>query len=85
MNTIQIVNLKCGGCAKTIKSALEKKGITNVSVDTVSQKVDFNGDVEKARLILSRIGYPEKDSPEAESLFKKAKSYVSCARGKMKK
>lgn len=83
MNTIQIVNLKCGGCAKTITEALKKAGMENISVDTIGQKVDFDGDADKARIILSGLGYPEKGSPEAESLLKKAKSYVSCARGKV--
>jgi copper chaperone len=83
MNIIQIVNLKCGGCAKTITSALEKAGMENISVDTIKQEVIFEGEAEQAKKILAGLGYPEKGSPEAESLLKKAQSYVSCARGKM--
>jgi copper chaperone len=84
MNTIEIVNLKCGGCASSIKSSLEKAGMENISVDISCQKISFDGDINRARKILASMGYPEKGSPEAESLFKKAKSYVSCAIGKMR-
>lgn len=84
MNTIKIVNLKCEGCKNTIISTLEKNGILNVNVDIKKQEVSFEGDMQIVKEQLAKIGYPEAGSPEAESLIKKAKSFVSCAMGKMK-
>jgi copper chaperone len=85
MNTIKVVNIKCGGCAHSIRKALENQGFENVSVDESKMEVSFEGDCWVAVEILSKMGYPEVGSKEAESLIKKAKSYISCARGKMSK
>ena len=86
MNIVKVVNIKCGGCAKGIRSALEEKRATNVSVDIENQKVSFEGevDLEEIKRTLAGMGYPESGSEEAESFFKKAKSYISCAIGKTK-
>lgn len=84
MPKITIVNLKCGGCAKSIEAALNGAGFMGVSVDQEANEVSFEGDREKARVILEKLGYPEMGSKKAESLFKKAKSFLSCARGRMK-
>lgn len=85
MDTINVVNIKCGGCEKGIVSALTKDGMENISVDIESQKVSFDGDAEIAKKTLSKMGYPEANSPEAKKFSKKAKSYISCAIGKTKK
>lgn len=83
MVTLQVVNIKCGGCQKNIISTLTKNAFTNVSVDIEKQEVSFEGDRTKAMEILLKMGYPEASSPEAKSLLKKGKSYVSCAIGKL--
>jgi copper chaperone CopZ len=83
MNTIQVVNIKCGGCRKSIMEAMQKESFSSVEVNIEKQEVSFEGDVEKAKVMLSKMGYPEADSEAAKSLTKKAKSYVSCALGKM--
>ena len=82
METLHVVNIKCGGCEKNIASNLERAGLTNISVDTAAQTVSFDGDPAAARTTLSKIGYPEAGTPEAESILKKAHSYISCAIGK---
>jgi len=84
MNTLQVVNIKCGGCIKSITAALEKKGMKNISVEIENQTVSFEGDPEIAKKSLSKMGYPEVSSEEAKSLLKKGQSLVSCAIGKMK-
>ena len=84
MNTIKIVNVKCGGCEKTITSALNKIGMKNVSVNVENQEVSFEGDAELAKEKLVKIGYPEAGSKAAKSLLKKAQSFASCAMGKVK-
>ncbi|HBO16502.1 MAG: hypothetical protein UR69_C0003G0115 [Candidatus Moranbacteria bacterium GW2011_GWE2_35_2-] len=86
MQMINVINIKCGGCEAGIRSVLEKEGFTNVIVSVQNQTVSFeNGDMEKAKQILSKMGYPQVSSKEAKSLTKKAKSYLSCVIGKMKR
>ena len=84
MNTLKVVNIKCGGCEKGIISALEKKGLSNVRVNVANQTISFDGDINIARKKLASMGYPEAGSKQAKSILKKAKSYMSCAVGKMK-
>lgn len=86
--TIHIQNLKCGGCAKTITSKVSAlSNISNVSVDVESSSVSFNySDFTDAVLVkekLKSIGYPSIDMNN--STISKAKSFVSCASGKMSK
>lgn len=85
MSKIEVVNIKCGGCAKSIEDALTKKGLTDVKVDPTCQMVEFEGDESIAEEILNKMGYPKAGSKEAESLLKKAKSYASCMVGRVKK
>lgn len=85
MQTIKVVNIKCGGCEASIIKTLEKQGFKNIKVDHTCQEVSFEGDENKAKEILAKMGYPEENSKEAKSLAKKAKSFYSCAIGKIKK
>lgn len=85
MNTVKVVNIKCGGCAAGIISALNEKGLKDVKVDVANQTVSFTGDLEIARNTLTKMGYPEAGTRAAQNLLKKAKSYVSCLIGKTKK
>ena len=85
-STIVIQNLKCGGCANTITtkiSALEN--ISNVSVDletsTVLIEATSEEDIVIAKDKLAAIGYPSEG--EDNSMVSKAKSFVSCATGRM--
>ncbi|CAL2084650.1 heavy-metal-associated domain-containing protein [Tenacibaculum sp. 190524A05c] len=83
---IYIENLKCGGCAKTITSELsEIKGVDNVDVNVTDSKVTFNSPdslVETIKEKLSKLGYPEVG--DTNNIMHKAKSFVSCAVGRMK-
>ncbi len=86
MTTLEIVNLKCGGCANTLKKGLlELDGISDVSVDLEASKVTIPTEdeqlLEKVKAKLSSMGYPE--AGDANTLLHKAKSYVSCAKGKL--
>ena len=85
---VYIQNLKCHGCANTIRTQLEKLvGISDVNVsnddDSVSFEYEDDLHVETAKAKLSSLGYPSTD--EANSLPKKAKSFVSCAVGRINK
>lgn len=86
MEKIAIQNLKCSGCGNTIKSGLEKvEGISNVEVHVEEGAVSFQANEEQATLAakekLNTMGYPPVG--ENNTMGKKAKSYVSCAIGKM--
>lgn len=85
MNIIKVINIKCGGCEKSIISALKKKGLSDIKVDVENQTVEFTGDYDVARAKLTKMGYPEAGSKEAGSIAKKAKSYISCMIGRGKK
>lgn len=85
---VKIQNLKCHGCANTIVIQLSKlNGITDVTVDNETDEVSFNynsdTEFETAKKKLSDLGYPM--DGEVNSLPKKAKSFVSCAVGRMTK
>jgi len=86
MTTIEILNLKCGGCANTIKKGIVSiDGISEVSVDLETSKVTVDSDndsiILSVREKLSKMGYPE--IGDANTMLHKAKSFVSCATGRM--
>lgn len=84
MPKIEVVNIKCGGCAKSIEDALTKRGLKDIKVDPSCQLVEFEGDEKLAEDVLTKMGYPKFGTPEAESLLKKAKSFASCMVGRLK-
>jgi len=86
MTIIEILNLKCGGCANTIKKGISSiEGISEVIVDLDTSKVTVDSDNESVILSvkkkLSKMGYPE--IGDANTMLHKAKSFVSCASGRM--
>jgi len=85
VENIAIDNLKCGGCANTIKKSL--LGMTgmetvDVNVDTSEVGVSFRFSLTKPEILkkLASLGYPEQGTTNT---FQKAKSYVSCAVGRV--
>lgn len=86
---IKVDNLKCGGCASTIKKHLtEINGIENVSVQPEASEVHivYNsvGSLDLAKIELKHLGYPESGTTEGiEKITDNLKSYVSCAIGKL--
>ncbi len=86
--TIIVQNLKCGGCARTITNKLsELENISEVTVVPEDSSVTFTygtaDDLSKVEDKLKHLGYPSIDSKN--TLASKAKSFVSCATGKMAK
>jgi copper chaperone len=86
--TLHIQNLKCGGCAHTVTTKLSAiENIENVQVDVENDAVTFDfiseTDLETVKQKLLTLGYPAVG--EANPLSAKAKSFVSCAVGKMTK
>ena len=89
MNTkVQIQNLKCSGCEATILRKLsELDNIDKVIVSQDDNTVSFNykakKDVEMVKNTLKKLGYPLEGVKNR--LDTKAKSYVSCAIGRISK
>jgi copper chaperone CopZ len=86
MTTIKILNLKCNGCANTIKKGLlSLEGINEVDVTLENSEIKINEVSENifnaVKEKLSKMGYPEVG--DANTLLHKAKSFVSCASGKI--
>ncbi len=80
---ITVENIKCGGCVNSIQSALLKLGtVEKVTIDIETGIISVFGDISKEQLVnkLDSLGYPEKGN---NTLLRKAKSYVSCAIGRM--
>ncbi|MEN8205289.1 MAG: heavy metal-associated domain-containing protein [Pseudomonadota bacterium] len=85
---IDVENIKCGGCAHTIETRLKKLDtVTQVSVNVEQGQVTVEAaDNSRTQLVetLLHSGYPEKGTAEGLKAAKaKAKSFVSCAIGKM--
>ncbi len=88
--TLLVDNIKCGGCASHIKGKIASlKGVSLVEVDVEAGQVMGEMDMDVLALIrntLEKLGYPEPGTQDGlEALGSKAKSYVSCAIGKINK
>ncbi|BCN92649.1 hypothetical protein THMIRHAM_04340 [Thiomicrorhabdus immobilis] len=95
--SIAVENIKCGGCANSIKQKLTAiEAVQAVDVDIEAGLVSFEIDdqqvsQENSEQVLSAVkqqlasmGYPEVGSVEGlKAVGAKAKSFVSCAVGKM--
>ncbi|GGZ77718.1 heavy-metal-associated domain-containing protein [Algibacter mikhailovii] len=84
--TLEIQNLKCGGCAHTITTKLnELSEVSDVFVDNENFSVTFTYTTEpvllEAKNVLVKLGYPEVGDKNA--ITTKAKSFVSCAIGRI--
>ncbi|MFM2400026.1 MAG: hypothetical protein RL341_2183 [Pseudomonadota bacterium] len=88
LHTIAVENLKCGGCATTITHSLSAlPGVSAVQVDVEHGQVSFEAaDTARAEAVhkLQQLGYPEAGSTHGiAAAAASAKSYVSCAIGKV--
>lgn len=82
---IVVENIKCSGCMHSIQSALMQiENVTEVEIDLETEKITVNSTlpIDRAEIAhkLEAMGYPEKGT---NNLLHKAKSYVSCAIGKL--
>ena len=86
--SINVENIKCGGCAGTITkkiNAIDGVEATEVDIENGIVKVDgAEGLQERLTATLLKLGYPESGTAEGIAAVKaKAKSFVSCAVGKL--
>lgn len=84
---VEVENLKCSGCANTIRRKVEAiNGVEGVTVDEAAGVVHVLHNellVEEEVLdVLKRAGYPERGTGD---ILDKAVSYVSCAIGKVQR
>ena len=85
----QVSNVKCSGCATTLKEKLfEKFGEIEVDLNAQPRKITLDIEEEQIAALgkeLKKLGYPftSDEMGFAESTSMKAKSFVSCAIGKM--
>ena len=85
---IEIENLKCHGCANTIRKEIGRiPEVTNITVSHEDKMVVIDYDSEEDMKEhfagrLAKLGYPEKGN---KNMGNQIKSYVSCAIGRMSK
>ncbi|MFK7984006.1 MAG: heavy-metal-associated domain-containing protein [Saprospiraceae bacterium] len=84
---IIVENVKCSGCANSIQSAINKMvGVSKSEVkfeEATTVVIEHEGKIDRATFIekLTSLGYPETGN---STLMIKAKSFVSCAVGRLK-
>lgn len=89
MRTFEVNNVKCGGCAGSLKKSLLKDfGAVEVDLTTEPRKISLEIEedrIEALKLKLKSMGYPlvSEQLKGIEKAVTNAKSYVSCAIGKM--
>ena len=87
--TFEVKNVKCGGCAGTLKkSLLEEFGEVEVNLEVDPREItleieDFK--LEALKLKLRSLGYPlvTDELSTMQTFGTTAKSFVSCAIGKI--
>ncbi|HIP18937.1 MAG TPA: copper chaperone [Sulfurovum sp.] len=89
IHTFKIINVKCAGCAATLKEKLfEKFGEVEVDLEKEPREITLDiadEQIEALGLALKKLGYPflSEKMGFVDAGSAKAKSFVSCAIGKM--
>jgi copper chaperone CopZ len=87
--TFEVLNVKCGGCANTLKRSLaEEFADIEVNLDVEPRQITLEIDdsqIPALRAKLKKLGYPmsDEDLSTIEEFSTTAKSFVSCAVGKI--
>jgi len=87
--TFEVENVKCGGCANTLKSKLKNSfGEVKVNLDVMPRQITLeleDSKLEELKESLRSLGYPltTDELSTLQNVGAKAKSFVSCAIGKM--
>lgn len=81
--SFEVMNVKCGGCANRVKEALKEEfGEVEVDVEQKSLTLEIEETQEEAlKKKLKELGYPVVG--DENGFFTKAKSFISCAIGKV--
>ncbi|WP_304545929.1 heavy-metal-associated domain-containing protein [Sulfurimonas microaerophilic] len=88
IQTFQVQNVKCTGCANTLTTKLKEQfGEIEVNLDVMPREITLKiveEEIEMLRRELKKLGYPMSDEKLdfLDTNAAKAKSFVSCAIGK---
>jgi copper chaperone len=90
LQTFEVANIRCGGCANTIMASLKEAGFGEISVDLsceprkVTALIADDAQLAQFKAILRKLGYPlfGEEEGSIDSAALKLKSFVSCAVGK---
>lgn len=88
---IEVENLKCGGCANSIRQALTAlPGVQSVAVHADENQIELDvaedADLGEIEQTLLHLGYPVAGQTQGLARTRaKAKSFVSCAVGRFAK
>lgn len=89
IHRIEVENIKCGGCANSIRKSLTEKvdGVASVDVDIDNQVVTVEAGNDARNALVAALlagGYPEQGSVEGlKAASARARSFVSCAVGRV--
>ena len=87
--TFQVENVKCSGCASTLKTKLKETfGEVEVDLEKFPREITLHLDPQRVGelgIALKKLGYPLSSDKLGfvDTASTKAKSFVSCAIGKM--
>ncbi len=91
IQTFEVANVRCSGCANTITKALQEEGFTEVTVNLsceprkVTVEAVDEAQLAQVKAILRKLGYPlvDEENGAFDNATLKLKSFVSCAIGKI--
>ncbi|WP_415406271.1 cation transporter [Sulfurovum sp. CS9] len=89
IQTFKVINVKCGGCASILKEKLfDKFGEVEVNLEKEPREITLNIEEKEIPALgetLKKLGYPfiTEKMGFVDGTSAKAKSFVSCALGKM--
>ena len=87
--TFQVENVKCGGCAATLKNKLlDTYGEVEINLELMPREITLEVEtdqIDALKAALRSLGYPMSDEELnfVDNTTAKAKSFVSCAVGKV--
>ena len=83
---LTVNHVKCGGCARTIQDRLLKiNAVEMVEVDVTTGMVKITGDEDLQRnLVLSELKHMGYSPVGQGGSLDRAKSYLSCLKGRLK-
>ena len=87
--TFEVLNVKCGGCASMLKNKLSDEfGEVEVDLEKEPRQISLDiadQQVPSLKKALKKLGYPMvgEEMGFVESMTTEAKSFISCAIGKM--
>lgn len=89
LQSFEVNNVKCGGCANTLKKSLKEDfGDVEINLEVMPRVITLDIDDTKIDTLKSKLrtlGYPlvTDELSTFENIQTKAKSFVSCAIGKL--